>query len=110
MPGVQSQIQEYRARFRSKSQIQENRARSRSTEPDPGTSPEVQSRIQEYRARFRIKSQIQEYLDWHDNTPGCQHLALRTDDELASVAELMALAASVPGEGGGSAGLTKGCG
>ena len=34
------------------------------------------------------KSQIQEYLDWHDNTPGCQHLALRTDDELASVAEL----------------------
>jgi 4-hydroxyphenylpyruvate dioxygenase len=34
------------------------------------------------------KSQIQEYLDWHDNTPGCQHLALRTDDELHSVAEL----------------------
>ena len=34
------------------------------------------------------KSQIQEYLDWHDDTPGCQHLALRTDDELASVAEL----------------------
>lgn len=34
------------------------------------------------------KSQIQEYLDWHDNTPGIQHLALRTDDELTSVAEL----------------------
>ncbi|MDZ4756267.1 MAG: 4-hydroxyphenylpyruvate dioxygenase [Phycisphaerae bacterium] len=34
------------------------------------------------------KSQVQEYLDWHDNTPGVQHLALRTDDELHSVAEL----------------------
>ena len=34
------------------------------------------------------KSQIQEYLEWHDMTPGCQHLALRTDDELHSVAEL----------------------
>ena len=34
------------------------------------------------------KSQIQEYLEWHDMTPGVQHLALRTDDELASVAEL----------------------
>ncbi|MBM4113892.1 MAG: 4-hydroxyphenylpyruvate dioxygenase [Phycisphaerae bacterium] len=34
------------------------------------------------------KSQIQEYLDWHSNTPGIQHLALRTDDELHSVAEL----------------------
>jgi 4-hydroxyphenylpyruvate dioxygenase len=34
------------------------------------------------------KSQVQEYLDWHNDTPGCQHLALRTDDELASVAEL----------------------
>ncbi|MFO0828654.1 MAG: 4-hydroxyphenylpyruvate dioxygenase [Phycisphaerales bacterium] len=34
------------------------------------------------------KSQVQEYLDWHDQTPGVQHLALRTDDELHSVAEL----------------------
>ncbi|MCA9309647.1 MAG: 4-hydroxyphenylpyruvate dioxygenase, partial [Phycisphaerales bacterium] len=34
------------------------------------------------------KSQIQEYLEWHSMTPGIQHLALRTDDELASVAEL----------------------
>src|SRR5690606_23488452 len=31
---------------------------------------------------------IQEYLDWHDNTPGIQHLALRTDDEIQSVAQL----------------------
>ncbi|HZW10011.1 MAG TPA: 4-hydroxyphenylpyruvate dioxygenase [Phycisphaerales bacterium] len=34
------------------------------------------------------KSQVQEYLDWHNDTPGVQHLALRTDDELSSVAEL----------------------
>lgn len=34
------------------------------------------------------KSQVQEYLDWHNNTPGVQHLALRTDDELHSIAEL----------------------
>jgi 4-hydroxyphenylpyruvate dioxygenase len=34
------------------------------------------------------KSQIQEYLEWHNMIPGVQHLALRTDDELASVAEL----------------------
>lgn len=34
------------------------------------------------------KSQIQEYLDWHHDTPGVQHLALRTDDELHSVNEL----------------------
>lgn len=34
------------------------------------------------------KSQIQEYLEWHNMTPGVQHLALRTDDELHSVAEL----------------------
>ena len=34
------------------------------------------------------KSQILEYLEWHNMTPGVQHLALRTDDELASVAEL----------------------
>jgi len=39
-------------------------------------------------AEGRKKSQIQEYLDWHSNTPGIQHLALRTDDELHSVAEL----------------------
>jgi 4-hydroxyphenylpyruvate dioxygenase len=34
------------------------------------------------------KSQVQEYLDWHCNTPGVQHLALRTDDELYSIAAL----------------------
>jgi 4-hydroxyphenylpyruvate dioxygenase len=34
------------------------------------------------------KSQIEEYLDWHHHTPGVQHLALRTDDELGSIAEL----------------------
>ena len=34
------------------------------------------------------KSQVQEYLDWHCNTPGVQHLALRTDDELGSIAAL----------------------
>ncbi|MCH8823763.1 MAG: 4-hydroxyphenylpyruvate dioxygenase [Planctomycetes bacterium] len=34
------------------------------------------------------KSQIQEYLDWHDNTAGVQHLAMRTNDELSSVTEL----------------------
>ncbi|MBL9147373.1 MAG: 4-hydroxyphenylpyruvate dioxygenase [Phycisphaerae bacterium] len=39
-------------------------------------------------AEGKKKSQVQEYLDWHDNTPGVQHLALRTDDELHSVAEL----------------------
>ncbi|MEX2219036.1 MAG: 4-hydroxyphenylpyruvate dioxygenase [Phycisphaerales bacterium] len=39
-------------------------------------------------AQGKKKSQIQEYLDWHDNTPGVQHLALRTDDELSSIAEL----------------------
>lgn len=39
-------------------------------------------------AEGKRKSQIQEYLDWHDMTPGVQHLALRTDDELASVGEL----------------------
>jgi len=36
------------------------------------------------------KSQVQEYLDWHQNTPGVQHLALRTDDELSSIAALRA--------------------
>lgn len=39
-------------------------------------------------AAGKKKSQIQEYLEWHNMIPGVQHLALRTDDELASVAEL----------------------
>ncbi len=39
-------------------------------------------------AEGRRKSQIQEYLDWHDDVAGVQHLAFRTDDELKSVAEL----------------------
>ncbi len=39
-------------------------------------------------AEGRKKSQIQEYLEWHNNTPGIQHVALRTNDELSSVAEL----------------------
>ncbi len=39
-------------------------------------------------AAGKKKSQVQEYLDWHDNTPGVQHLALRTDDELHSIAAL----------------------
>ncbi|RLS63416.1 MAG: 4-hydroxyphenylpyruvate dioxygenase [Planctomycetota bacterium] len=39
-------------------------------------------------AAGKKKSQIQEYLDWHNNTAGVQHLALRTDDELASITEL----------------------
>ena len=39
-------------------------------------------------AAGKKKSQIQEYLEWHDMTPGVQHLAFRTDDELESVAEL----------------------
>ena len=39
-------------------------------------------------AEGKKKSQIQENLDWHDNTPGVQHLALRTDDELSSITEL----------------------
>ncbi len=39
-------------------------------------------------AEGKRKSQVQEYLDWHNMTPGIQHLALRTDDELTSVAEL----------------------
>jgi 4-hydroxyphenylpyruvate dioxygenase len=41
-------------------------------------------------AEGKKKSQIQEYLDWHQNTPGVQHLALRTDDELHSIAALRA--------------------
>jgi 4-hydroxyphenylpyruvate dioxygenase len=39
-------------------------------------------------AAGKKKSQVQEYLDWHDNVPGVQHLALRTDDELHSITEL----------------------
>ncbi len=39
-------------------------------------------------AAGKKKSQILEYLEWHDMMPGVQHLALRTDDELHSVAEL----------------------
>ena len=39
-------------------------------------------------AAGKKKSQILEYLEWHDMIPGVQHLALRTDDELHSVAEL----------------------
>jgi 4-hydroxyphenylpyruvate dioxygenase len=39
-------------------------------------------------AEGKKKSQVQEYLDWHQNTPGVQHLALRTDDELHSIAAL----------------------
>ncbi len=39
-------------------------------------------------AEGKRKSQVQEYLDWHAMTPGVQHLAFRTDDELTSVAEL----------------------
>lgn len=39
-------------------------------------------------AHGKKKSQVQEYLDWHCNTPGVQHLALRTDDELHSIAAL----------------------
>ena len=39
-------------------------------------------------AEGKRKSQILEYLEWHDMTPGVQHLAFRTDDALESVAEL----------------------
>lgn len=39
-------------------------------------------------AQGKRKSQIQEYLDWHNDSPGVQHLAFRNDDELTSVAEL----------------------
>ena len=41
-------------------------------------------------AEGKKKSQILEYLEWHNMTPGVQHLALRTDDELSSVAALRA--------------------
>lgn len=39
-------------------------------------------------AEGKKKSQIQEYLEWHDNTPGIQHLALLTSDAIDSVGEL----------------------
>ncbi len=39
-------------------------------------------------AEGKKKSQIEEYLDWHHHTPGVQHLALRTDDELHSIKSL----------------------
>jgi len=39
-------------------------------------------------AKGRRKSQIQEYLDWHNDTPGVQHLAFRTDDAIQSIGEL----------------------
>jgi 4-hydroxyphenylpyruvate dioxygenase len=39
-------------------------------------------------AEGRKKSQIQEYLDWHGQTPGIQHLALLTSDAVDSVAQL----------------------
>ena len=39
-------------------------------------------------AEGKKKSQILEYLEWHDMTPGIQHIAMRTNDELASVKEL----------------------
>jgi 4-hydroxyphenylpyruvate dioxygenase len=39
-------------------------------------------------AHGKKKSQVQEYLDFTEQTPGVQHLALRTDDELHSIAEL----------------------
>ncbi len=39
-------------------------------------------------AEGKRKSQIQEYLEWHDDTPGVQHLAFLTDDAIDSVSEL----------------------
>ena len=39
-------------------------------------------------AEGKKKSQIEEYLDWHNNTPGIQHLALLTKDEIGTVGEL----------------------
>src|SRR6188508_1054323 len=38
-------------------------------------------------AAGKKKSQIQEYLDWY-HSPGCQHIALRTDDIVKTVREL----------------------
>ena len=39
-------------------------------------------------AEGKRKSQIEEYLDWHNGTPGIQHLALLTKDEIDTVAKL----------------------
>lgn len=39
-------------------------------------------------AEGKKKSQIEEYLDWHNNTLGIQHLALLTKDELHTVSKL----------------------
>lgn len=39
-------------------------------------------------AEGKRKSQIEEYLDWHNNTPGIQHIALLTNDALNSVDNL----------------------
>jgi 4-hydroxyphenylpyruvate dioxygenase len=39
-------------------------------------------------AEGKRKSQIQEYLDWHNNTAGIQHLALLTGDEINTVGQL----------------------
>ncbi len=39
-------------------------------------------------AEGKRKSQVQEYLDFTEQIPGVQHLALRTDDELSSITEL----------------------
>ncbi len=39
-------------------------------------------------AEGRRKSQIEEYLDWHNNEAGIQHLALLTRDEINTVAKL----------------------
>ena len=39
-------------------------------------------------AEGRNKSQIEEYLDWHNNTAGIQHLALLTKDEVNTVDQL----------------------
>jgi 4-hydroxyphenylpyruvate dioxygenase len=39
-------------------------------------------------AEGRNKSQIEEYLDWHNNTGGIQHLALLTKDEINTVGQL----------------------
>jgi 4-hydroxyphenylpyruvate dioxygenase len=41
-------------------------------------------------AEGKKKSQIEEYLEWHDGTPGIQHLAFLTDDEVDSVGQLHA--------------------
>ncbi len=39
-------------------------------------------------AAGKRKSQIEEYLDWHNNTAGIQHLALLTKDEINTVRNL----------------------